>query len=182
MKKIILFVLMLVLLSNVAFGINDILRVEFSVTDEDLVKVLNIESGEGSFDNVTEEFPYRVLIIEDENVQYSSYFTSEFIQTDPIKEVDERIASIKVPYFGNKGSLVLMHNDSIIYSYDLTTLCNFDNQCNNFEDLKMCAEDCGAPIVVAEGAEEKTRSNLIAGLIIVLVLLIYFIMKHHEKR
>lgn len=145
-----------------------VLRFDFDLHSNDTVELAGVLAAEGTFEEgpagqrtdakEKDNLSYQLLIVEEENVLHFLGFDVNFLlMTDPPQVVDRRIISKKVPYFGNIGTLMLYHNDRLIFDYDLEKLCNHDTVCNGFENEITCAQDC-----VPERRERAERIGQIA--------------------
>ena len=80
------------------------------------------------------------LIIEDKTY-FATFIPVTFAQMDTIP-LPTMTVSKHLPYFGNKGTLRVARNNKTLAEFDLSTLCNNDGRCQEFENGVSCHADC----------------------------------------
>ncbi|MBD3259204.1 hypothetical protein GF371_01075 [Candidatus Woesearchaeota archaeon] len=121
----------------------NIMRLDFMLTDEGEVNLINIENSRGTFEVANHSAGHYIEIVEDNRTRYYLPFDESFYRlTDLPTIVNQKLVTKKTPYFGDRGTLNIYKNGELKLSFDLQKLCDFDGECNDYENKINCPYDC----------------------------------------
>ena len=75
----------------------------------------------------------------------SEYFVVSFsiLTSPPIEwEINDTIIDLRLPYQGDAKTIKVFHREKEIFSFDISSFCNEDNICSEYENEISCPSDC----------------------------------------
>lgn len=117
-------------------------HIDLTVFANNTVSLDNIAVLEGEPDEPLQQGDATVVLWQDEE-HYRTGVALPFFALDPWRELDRQQINVNLPYIGNRGSIILFRNLSVLWSYDLSRLCDRNTVCTGEENALSCT-DCYA--------------------------------------
>lgn len=139
---LIIVLLTLLLLLPTAFA-EDVIEFDFLITKDDTVSLYNLRVFEGKRDPLPVVSNYSLTIYDTQGYSVAEVgIPVYFVVLDPLEEVPETVATLRVPYLPSYHRLGVYHEGKIIYEHNISFLCQRDAICSPGENSISCPADC----------------------------------------
>jgi len=150
--------LLFVLSFSSVFAETNVMRVDFSLSEDGTVRLINVENSKGTYEEANFSAADFIQIVDEDVVKYYLPYEESFYRlTDLPSFVDEKLVTKKLPYLGSRGELNFYKDGNLKFSFELQDLCNLDGKCTGYENKINCPFDCQQNYIesLEERAEQK---------------------------
>ncbi|MBW3018298.1 hypothetical protein KY325_04005 [Candidatus Woesearchaeota archaeon] len=162
-------ILIVAVLATIVSAETNIMRIDFMLTDEGEVNLINIKNSRGTFEVANFSAAHYIELVENNQTRYYLPFDESFYRlTDLPTIMNQKLVTKKLPFLGDIGTLNIYKNGELKLSYDLRKLCDFDTECAGYENEINCPYDCDPDYmsslekrITQLKLEEKERAELI---------------------
>jgi hypothetical protein len=142
MRRIIV-LLALILLSTIVVAQDTALLVDITFLPDGSARFDDVQATFAGIDHESgKPLADGIKMEVDGTTYYQTYVPVTFVLMDARERMPEMGVTRRLPYFGNRGGIIITHDDKTVASFDLAQLCNNDGRCDRFENGISCPADC----------------------------------------